>query len=94
MVIKSGSNLQVSYKRNEVDVFKGRALLECEGFKLKQLKRFKIRNLHIGGQSDGWQGDYINIGLSNGTRFCDIELTDDVTNVQIMSFRQGVKWRI
>ena len=74
MVIKSGSNLQVSYKRNEVDVFKGRALLECEGFKLKQLKRFKIRNLHIGGQPDGWQGDYIDIGLTNGTRFCDIEL--------------------
>ena len=74
MVIKSGSNNQVAYKRNEVDVFKGRALLDCEGFQLKQLKKFKIRNLHIGGQPDGWQGDYIDIGLTNGTRFCDIEL--------------------
>ena len=73
MVIKSGSNNQVAYKRNEVDVFKGRALLDCEGFQLKQLKKFKIRNLHIGGQPDGWQGDYIDIGLTNGTRFCDID---------------------
>ena len=78
MVITSGFNNknQVSYKRNEVDVFKGKALLECEGFKLKQIKRFKIRNLQIGEQSDGWQGDYIDIGLTNGTRFCDIELTN------------------
>ena len=77
MVIKSESNpeIQVSYKRNEVDVFKGRALKECEGYELKQIETFKIRNLQIGEQSDGWQGDYIDIGLTNGTRFCDIELT-------------------
>ena len=91
MTIKSGSNIQVSYKRNEIDVFRGRALKDCEGIKVKKIQRFKIRNLHIRGQPDGWQGDYIDIGFTNGTRFCDIELTDDVTNVQIMSFRQGVK---
>ena len=88
MVRKSGTNNQVSYKRNEVDVFKGRALLDCEGFQLKQLKKFKIRNLHIGGQSDGWQGDYIDIGLTNGTRFCDIELMPGICVKHFLLFPQ------
>ena len=79
MTIKSGSHIQVSYKRNEVDVFAGRALRQCEGVQLKQIKRLKIRNLHIEAKDsypDGWHGDYIDIGFNNGTRFCDIELTD------------------
>ena len=86
----SGSNIknQVSYKRNEVDVFKGRSLLECEGFQLKQLKRFKIRNLQIGERPDGWQGDYIDIGLTNGTRFCDIELRPGICVKYFLSFPQ------
>ena len=82
LAIKSGSNVQVSYKRNEVDVFKGRALRQCEGVKFKQIKRLKIRNLLYkeGNRPDGWQGDYIDIGFHNGTRFCDIELTDTDMN--------------
>ena len=79
MTIKSGSNIQVSYKRNQVDVFAGRALRQCEGVQFKQIKKLKIRNLHTKAKDsypDGWQGDYIDIGFNNGTRFCDIELTD------------------
>ena len=79
MTIKSEfimENENENYKRNEVDVFKGSALRACEGVKFKQIQRFKITNLHIGGNPDGWQGDYIDIGFTNGTRFCDIELTD------------------
>ena len=82
MTIKSGSDVQVSYKRNEIDVFKGRALRQCEGVQFKQIKRLKIRNLLYkeGNRPDGWQGDYIDIGFHNGTRFCDIELTETDMN--------------
>ena len=82
LAIKSGSNIQVSYKRNEVDVFKGRSLRQCEGVQFKQIKRLKIRNLLYkeGNRPDGWQGDYIDIGFHNGTRFCDIELTETDMN--------------
>ena len=83
MTLKSGSkpSIQVSYKRNEVDIFKGSALRNCEGIKFEQIQRFKIRNVHTedkGSYPDGWQGDYIDIGFTNGTRFCDIELSTDM----------------
>jgi len=85
LAIKSGSNVQVSYKRNEVDVFKGRSLRQCEGVQFKQIKRLKIRNLLYkeGNRPDGWQGDYIDIGFHNGTSFhCDLTewgMIQDVT---------------
>ena len=71
---------KVNFRRDAIDRFKDESLKDCQNYYLDQLRDIEIENWHYG-SSNGWQGDFIEVNLNNGSKiFCNLTVLDDDTS--------------